>query len=224
MAKVGTRVRVMSLDMSEDWGLGIITVIEPLKIKKTGEVLSQHYPSRIELDDGRITEGLRCWWREVFSILEIPKIGEIFELTLGVHADPDKMAWNAGYNRLEVRVGGGSGNLVYKGKGVVAEQHTRQFMLAVPRGMDVTPARAFNIPAELELGTPEGQWLESFRAKYLRPDGKGPIGVFDDSWTDEAGKRRFPCAGGVRTWISGFAIARRSFYGWRLLYEVISQS
>lgn len=61
-AKIGARVHVFSADRSEDWGLGIIIKVERLEIEETGEIIHNKYPSRIELDDGRVTEGLECWW------------------------------------------------------------------------------------------------------------------------------------------------------------------
>ena len=62
--RVGMKVRVLSPDKSEDWGVGeIIEVTElVLKLEDGSEiVLSDEYPI-IRLEDGRIVEGLDCWW------------------------------------------------------------------------------------------------------------------------------------------------------------------
>ena len=49
-ASPGLRVLVFSGDQEEDWGLGTIIDVE------------EGYPSRIELDNGRVTRGCECWW------------------------------------------------------------------------------------------------------------------------------------------------------------------
>lgn len=43
---------------------GIITNVEPLIVEETGYVLSEHFPT-IELDDGRIVNGMECFWYPV---------------------------------------------------------------------------------------------------------------------------------------------------------------
>ena len=63
--RVGTRVHVFNADQSEDWGLGTITTVESLVVEETGQVICPDYPSRIELDDGRVTEGMECWWSPI---------------------------------------------------------------------------------------------------------------------------------------------------------------
>lgn len=63
--RAGTRVYVFNADKSEYWGLGTITKVEPLIIEETKEVVSTDYPSQIKLDNGKITQGLECWWYPV---------------------------------------------------------------------------------------------------------------------------------------------------------------
>ncbi len=67
IAKERMRVHVFSPDQKEDWGLGTITKVEPLEFKDGGTIVavSADYPSRIELDSGKITEGMGCWWYPV---------------------------------------------------------------------------------------------------------------------------------------------------------------
>lgn len=52
-AYVGMCVHVWSADHSEDWGYGIIREVGGL---------TPTYPARIDLADGRVTEGVECWW------------------------------------------------------------------------------------------------------------------------------------------------------------------
>ena len=54
-AKIVLEVRVFSPDQKEDWGLGKIINVGDGPFGTTG------YPT-IQLDDGRILEGLDCWW------------------------------------------------------------------------------------------------------------------------------------------------------------------
>lgn len=64
-ARVGMRVQVLSAMKNRNLGLGTITKIDELWVKHTDgeeELISENYPSEIILDDGRHTEGLKCWW------------------------------------------------------------------------------------------------------------------------------------------------------------------
>lgn len=60
-AKEGMRVHVFSGQEFNDLGLGTITKVEHFD----GDL--PHYPSRIELDSGDITEGCECWWHPVIE-------------------------------------------------------------------------------------------------------------------------------------------------------------
>lgn len=63
VAKVGMNVYVIVGD--EDFQIhGTITNVEPLVVEETNEVLSEYFPT-ITLDDGRVVNGLECWWVEV---------------------------------------------------------------------------------------------------------------------------------------------------------------
>ena len=65
-AKVGMRVRVVVEGDEEDSDpiYGTITNVEPLIASGTNYILSEHFPT-ITLDDGRIVNGMECWWYEV---------------------------------------------------------------------------------------------------------------------------------------------------------------
>lgn len=62
--KVGMKVRVLSPDKSEDWGVGEIIEVTELFLELgdgSKVLLTDSYPI-IRLEDGRIVEGLDCWW------------------------------------------------------------------------------------------------------------------------------------------------------------------
>ena len=62
-AKVGMRVHVFSADGKEtSLGMGTIKKVQPLYFEDTEIILTKYYPSRIELDSGKVTEGCECWW------------------------------------------------------------------------------------------------------------------------------------------------------------------
>ena len=63
-AAQGMRVHVFSGRQDEDWGFGTIEVVEKIDLTVGGVVVgsSSDYPSKIVLDDGRVTEGCECWW------------------------------------------------------------------------------------------------------------------------------------------------------------------
>ena len=61
-AKVGMRVYVkVCAETDETPTCGTITKVEQLIAEETDEVLSEHFPT-ITLDDGRIVNGMECWW------------------------------------------------------------------------------------------------------------------------------------------------------------------
>lgn len=66
IAKEGMRVHVYSPDLKTDLGEGTIEKVESLCVER--EILSSTYPSRIVLDSGDETEGIKCWWRPVGDI------------------------------------------------------------------------------------------------------------------------------------------------------------
>lgn len=67
-AKEGMRVLVFSPDKKEDWGMGTITKVDNIEVTEDGRVIEVwdcDYPHEIKLDNGKITEGMKCWWKEV---------------------------------------------------------------------------------------------------------------------------------------------------------------
>ena len=64
-AREGMRVQVLSANKKRNMGLGTITIVsELIYLHEDGreELLSKHYPFQIVLDNGRATEGCKCWW------------------------------------------------------------------------------------------------------------------------------------------------------------------
>ena len=61
-SKIGMRVGVVVEDDTPIYGT--ITNVEPLLVEETGYILSEHFPT-IELDDGRIVNGMECYWYPV---------------------------------------------------------------------------------------------------------------------------------------------------------------
>ena len=62
--EVGLKVRVLSPDLEEDWGVGEIIELTELYLEtEDGEKipLVDDYPI-IKLQDGRIIGGIECWW------------------------------------------------------------------------------------------------------------------------------------------------------------------
>jgi len=109
-----------------------------------------------------------------------PKVGEKFELTLGVdQCDPIVMVKNFGYN---------PNNWKHKGEKIPGEQ-TDSFKLISIKTI-IKPALKIAFPVSLknvikysESGSiPQGQWLQAFRDKYPETDGQGSVGVADPSW------------------------------------------
>ena len=69
-AKVGMRVQVVSGMGRRNRGLGTVTKVEPLDIEwPDGSIdrVSDNYPLEITLDNGKHTEGARCWWYPIAS-------------------------------------------------------------------------------------------------------------------------------------------------------------
>lgn len=54
IAREGMRVHVFSPNKKENWGLGVIACVE-----------DDGYPKEIRLGDGRVVEGVDCWWHPV---------------------------------------------------------------------------------------------------------------------------------------------------------------
>jgi len=73
VAQVGMKVKVLSPDKNEDWGVGEIVEVGELFVEGLG-LVSDHYPFRIELDDGRTCEGMECWWIPLTFAKEIERM------------------------------------------------------------------------------------------------------------------------------------------------------
>lgn len=61
---VGMKVYAVVVESDGDIVHGTITNVEPLILEETDEVLSENFPT-ITLDDGRIVNGMECWWSPV---------------------------------------------------------------------------------------------------------------------------------------------------------------
>ena len=61
---VGMKVHAVVVGSDGDIVHGTITNVEPLILEETDEVLSEHFPT-ITLDDGKIVNGMECWWSPV---------------------------------------------------------------------------------------------------------------------------------------------------------------
>jgi hypothetical protein len=112
-----------------------------------------------------------------------PKVGDVFELTLDFDApanEPLEMVEEFGYN---------STGWSHTGTKMTG-QHTRHFklvQLGYCSNIDKVKAKTATLGA-----TPEGQWINAFKAAYPVPDGQGPIGIADDSWIGANGRANYP--------------------------------
>lgn len=73
-AKEGMRVKVFSPDKKKYLGEGTIRKVETLYIELgPGHLIpvSDNYPSEIVLDDGRVLEGIECWWIPVEDVKRV---------------------------------------------------------------------------------------------------------------------------------------------------------
>lgn len=61
---VGMKIRAILVEGDGQTVHGTITNVEPLILEETDEVLSEHFPT-ITLDDGKIVNGMECWWSPV---------------------------------------------------------------------------------------------------------------------------------------------------------------
>ena len=78
-AKEGMRAHVYSAGDGEDLGEGVIDKVETLGGKEMDLIISA-YPSRILLDSGDVTGGLKCWWAPIVKE-EDPRVkGKFFEM------------------------------------------------------------------------------------------------------------------------------------------------
>jgi hypothetical protein len=112
-----------------------------------------------------------------------PRVGEVLELTLDFDApanEPMEMVEEFGYN---------STGWSYVGTKVTGRQ-TRRFKL-VQIGYCSNTDKVRTKTAVLGA-TPEGQWINAFKAAYPVPDGQGPIGIADDSWIAADGRANYP--------------------------------
>ena len=67
-AREGMRVQVLSTDKKRNLGLGTIVIVGQFALAYpdgSEEIISDHYPMMIVLDNGRTTEGCKCWWYPV---------------------------------------------------------------------------------------------------------------------------------------------------------------
>jgi hypothetical protein len=112
-----------------------------------------------------------------------PQLGEVFELTLDFDAPENEvmeMVEEFGYN---------SAGWSHVGAKVTG-QKTRRFKL-VQVGYCSNTDKVRSKTAALGA-TPEGQWINAFKAAYPVPDGQGPIGIADDSWIGANGRGNYP--------------------------------
>jgi hypothetical protein len=112
-----------------------------------------------------------------------PAVGEVFELMLDFDDpanEPMEMVEEFGYN---------STGWSFAGPKVTGRQ-TRRFKL-VQIGYCSNIGKVKDKTAPLGK-TPEGQWINAFKAAYPTPDGQGPIGVADDSWVGANGRANYP--------------------------------
>lgn len=116
--------------------------------------------------------------------LTYPAEEEVFELTLDGDDPanaPLAMVKNDGYDPEG-----------WKHKGPTVEgTQTRKFKLV--RVGDCRDLEEVRKKLKKHGDVPEGQWRQAFKAAYPTPDGNGPIGVADASWTHPFGDRDFPC-------------------------------
>ena len=143
------------------------------------------------------------------AISNYPAKGEVFEPTLDGDAPENvpihAMVAGEGYN---------SKGWQFNGTRVAGKQ-TRRFKLVSVgycRNLDEVRQKL----ARYDGKVAEGQWRQSFKAAYPKPDGKGPIGFADPSWFSPDGYAYFPYVGTGGG--SGFGWADDGFGGrWRWL-------
>lgn len=140
-----------------------------------------------------------------------PATGEIFELTLdgsdpAMH--PIEMVRRYGYDHPEK----------WRFTGTRLDRtETRRFKLVEIGYQPNFDAVLKALKSHGEIAG--GQWREAFRAKYQKPDGKGPIGVADPSWMRPFGPIRFPYVSTAGR--SSFHWTGDDFHdSWRWLVEV----
>ena len=64
-AREGMRVQILTADKKRNLGLGTITEVGDFWVQYPDggeEKLTDNYPGKIILDNGRVTEGIKCWW------------------------------------------------------------------------------------------------------------------------------------------------------------------
>lgn len=140
----------------------------------------------------------------------VPADDEEFELTLdGDAVDPIEMVRQSGFANPEA----------WKLLGPrVTEMHVRRFKL-------VRAGYCLGDLADVEQKAgklAEGQWRETFRKKYPRPDGRGPIGFGGSEWMDPLGTHVFAClfGSGAERWRPFFDGTGGFNESWRWLVEV----
>lgn len=111
-----------------------------------------------------------------------PADGVPFDLTMTVTPDPFTMLYadNVPMNPDRWR---------YFGVGVIVPA-TRRLQLV--RVGDCGDSRELRRRLLTRGGLPSGLWRRAFKAAFPRPDGKGPIGIFDPTWEPPGGTAHFP--------------------------------
>ena len=143
---------------------------------------------------------------------DIPKDGEIFELTHPGVRDADPIGMMCGDvsdpDKFE-----------FKGQEIKGTQ-TKKFKL-VSVGPQPNVEAVNKVLAE--HGTPAlGQWRQAFMEKYPHPDNKSYIGFTGSEWVGPKGSCLFPYLGGCGvSWDSGFCSIGENFGAfWRFAVEV----
>lgn len=112
-----------------------------------------------------------------------PVEGDEFELTIDFDSpgsDPMNMVYWYGHD---------SPGWKFKGRRAYGV-HTRRFRLV--RVGDCSNLDEVQEKLAMYGEIPEGQWRQSFMAKYRKPDGNGSIGFADPSWIDPDKNAAFP--------------------------------
>jgi hypothetical protein len=140
-----------------------------------------------------------------------PKVGDVFELTLDFEApanEPMEMVEEFGYN---------SAGWSYVGQPVTGKHTSRFKLVEVGYCSNIDKVKAKTEPFGK---TPAGQWINAFKAAYPATDGKGPVGVADDSWIGANGRANYPyiLAVGFQHFNYGGHVRGED---WRWLVEVV---
>lgn len=139
--------------------------------------------------------------------LNIPAVGEVFELTLTTPINAMEMVQWASYNSDD--------GWEYNGR--VFVPGTQTFKLAQTGYQPNLDGVRWQ---QGKANVPQGFWLMAFYEAFPTNDGNGPIGVADASWLDPRRRARFPAlvAGSSQGWLRNFLWAGSVRHGdWRWL-------